>query len=99
MSLSLEGDNFIGADHPINVYRGWICICHKKTLTIQCLKLSYRNYLEERPGLNERPSSQLKKFNERPGLNECAPQTREGRLFWKFAISAETLIQIVCKNN
>ena len=46
----------------------------------------YRNYLKERPNLNKRPSK-------RP------PQTRKGALIWKFAISAEALIQIVCKND
>ena len=39
------------------------------------------------------------KFNERPGLNECPTQTRKGALIWKFAMSAEALIQIVCKND
>ena len=33
------------------------------------------------------------KFNERP------PQTRKGVLIWKFAMSAETLIQIICRND
>ena len=46
----------------------------------------YRNYLEECPNLNKRPSK-------RP------PQTRKGALIWKFAMSSEALIQIVCKND
>ena len=39
------------------------------------------------------------KFNERPVLNKRSPQTRKGALIWKFAMSAEALIQIVCKND
>ena len=27
------------------------------------------------------------------------PETRKGALIWKFAMSAEALIQIVCKND
>ena len=38
-------------------------------------------------------------FNERPSLNERPPQIRKGELIWKFAMSAEALIQIVCKND
>ena len=39
------------------------------------------------------------KFNEHPGLNEHPPQTRKGALIWKFVMSAEALIPIVCKND
>ena len=46
----------------------------------------YCNYLKELPNLNKRPSK-------RP------PQTRKGALIWKFAMSVEALIQIVCKND
>ena len=28
-----------------------------------------------------------------------APQTKKGAFIWKFAISAEALIQVVCKND
>ena len=45
------------------------------------------------------PLFTAEKFNDRPGLNECPPQTRKGTLIWKFAMSAEALIQIVCKND
>ena len=40
------------------------------------------------------PLFTAEKFNERP----LFPQTRKGVLNCKFAISAESLIQIVCKN-
>ena len=39
------------------------------------------------------------KFIERPGLNERPLQTSKGALIWKFAMSAEELIQRVCKND
>ena len=39
------------------------------------------------------PLSTAEKFNERP------PRTRKGALIWKFAMSEEALIQIVCKND
>ena len=51
------------------------------------------------------------KFIERSGLNQrhpptpppqphpSFPQTRKGALIWKFAMSAEALIQTVCKND
>ena len=39
------------------------------------------------------------KSNERPGLNEHPPQTRNGALIWKFAMSVEALIRLVCKND
>ena len=45
------------------------------------------------------PLFTAEKFNERPGLNECPLQTRKRALIWKFAMSAEALIQIVCKND
>ena len=45
------------------------------------------------------PLFTAKKFNERPGLNERPPQTRHGAIIWKFAMSTEVLIQIVCKND
>ena len=45
------------------------------------------------------PLFTAEKFNECPGLNESPPQTRKGALIWKFAMSAEALIQIVCKND
>ena len=32
-------------------------------------------------------------------FNEHLPQTTKGALIWKFAMSAEALIQIVCKND
>ena len=54
-------------------------------------KLSeYRKYLKQRPGLNEhslRMSAPL------------PPLTRKGALIWKFAMSVEALIEIVCKND
>ena len=37
-------------------------------------------------------------FNKRPDLVERTPQTRKRALIWKLAMSAEALIQIVCKN-
>ena len=40
------------------------------------------------------PLFTAEKFNERPGLNERPLQTRKGVLIWKFAMSAEALIQI-----
>ena len=45
------------------------------------------------------PFPTAEKFDERPGLNESPPQTRKGALIWKFLMSAEALIQIVCKND
>ena len=75
------------------------------SLLIFFIYLAFCNYLKERPSLNERPlrmSAPLKKaenFNERPGLNERPPQTRKGALIWKFVMSPEVLIQIVCKND
>ena len=47
------------------------------------------------------PFFTAKKFNEWPGLNEHppAPQTKNGAFIWKSAISAEALIQVVCKND
>ena len=49
------------------------------------------------------PIFTAEKFNERPGLNEHpsppSPQTRKGGFIWKFEMSAEALIQIVCKND
>ena len=33
------------------------------------------------------------------GLNERPPETRKGTLIWKFAMSEEALIQVVCKND
>ena len=53
---------------------------------------SYRKYIKECPGLNKhalRMSAPL----------YCSPQTRKGALIWKFAMSAVTLIQIVCNND
>ena len=44
------------------------------------------------------PLFTAEKFYERPGLNEHPLQTRKGALIWKLAMSAEALIQIVCKN-
>ena len=38
------------------------------------------------------------KFNERTDLNERPSQTRKEVLIWKFAMSPEVLIQIVCKD-
>ena len=53
--------------------------------------------------LNECAFFTAEKFNECPdlneGLNECLPQTWKGGIIWKFAMSAEALIQIVCKND
>ena len=48
-------------------------------------KRPYRNYLKERPCLNESPFEReplftSEKFNEHPGLNECLPQNRKGVL-------------------
>ena len=37
--------------------------------------------------------------NERRGVNDRPPQTRKGALISKFTVSAEALIQIVCKND
>ena len=45
------------------------------------------------------PLFTAEKFNERPGLNERPPLTKKGAFIWKFAMSAETLIQIVCRND
>ena len=45
------------------------------------------------------PLFTAEKFNERPGLNERPPQTKKGALIWKFSMSPEALIQIVCKND
>ena len=49
------------------------------------------------------PLFTAEKFNECPGLNEglneYLPQTWKGGIIWKFAMSAEALIQIVCKND
>ena len=45
------------------------------------------------------PLFTAEKCNEHPGLNECPPYTRKGALIWRFAISAEALIQIICKND
>ena len=66
----------------------------------------YRNYLKDRPGLNERtlrmsgaPLFTAEKLNEHPGLNERPPKTRKEALIWKFAMFAEAPIQIVCKND
>ena len=39
------------------------------------------------------------KFNERPTLNERPPQNKKGVHIRKFAMSAEALIQIFCKND
>ena len=39
------------------------------------------------------PLFTAEKFNERP------PQTKKGALIWKFSMSPEALIQIVCKND
>ena len=63
------------------------------------MNVKYRNYRKERPGLNEHPLRMSAPLNEHPGLNERSPQTRKGAFIWKFAVSAETLIQIVCKND
>ena len=45
------------------------------------------------------PLFPAEKLNERPGLNERPLQIRKGALISKFSMSAEVLIQIVCKNN
>ena len=45
------------------------------------------------------PLFTAEKFDERPGLNEHLPQIRKGAFIWKFAMSAEALIQMVCKND
>ena len=47
------------------------------------------------------PLFTAEKFNERPGLNERPPslQTRKGTFIWKSIMSAEALIQIICKND
>ena len=45
------------------------------------------------------PLFTAEKFDDRPGLNEYPPQTRKGALIWKYAMSAEALTQIVCKND
>ena len=58
--------------------------------------------MKERPGLSKRPlrmSAPLHSWK----INECPspspPQTRKGVLIWKSAMSAESLIQVVCKND
>ena len=45
------------------------------------------------------PLFTAEKFNKRPGLKEHPSQTRKWELIWKFSMSAEALIQIVCKND
>ena len=45
------------------------------------------------------PLFTARKFNECPGQNEYPPQTRKEAVIWKFAMFAEAIIQIVCKNN
>ena len=45
------------------------------------------------------PLLTAEKFNEGAGLNGRSPLTRKGALIWKIAMSAEVLIQIVCKND
>ena len=45
------------------------------------------------------PLFTAEKFIEQPGLNEPLQQTRKGALMWKFAMSAEALIQIIWKND
>ena len=45
------------------------------------------------------PLFTAEKVNEHPGLNKRLPQTRKGALIWKFAMTAEALIQIICKND
>ena len=45
------------------------------------------------------PLLTVEKFNERSGLNYLPFQARKGALIWKFAMSAEALIQIVWKND
>ena len=70
----------------------------------------YRNYLKQCPRLNERPtsneppSSQLKNLMSTPVEMSARslsipPQTRKGTFVWKSSMSAEAIIQIVCKNN
>ena len=38
-------------------------------------------------------------LKKRPNLNDRSPQTKKGALIWKFSMSAEALIQKVCKND
>ena len=45
------------------------------------------------------PLFTAEKVNEHPGLNKRLPQTRKRALIWKFAMTAEALIQIICKND
>ena len=45
------------------------------------------------------PLFTAEKHNDCPDLNELPPWTRKGVLILKFAMSAEALIQIVCKND
>ena len=45
------------------------------------------------------PLFTAEKFNEYPSLNEHPSQTMKGALIWKLEMSAEALIQIVCKND
>ena len=80
-----------------------VAVSHEKSppCLVWC---QYRSYLKESPGLNEHPLEwapilTAEKFNERSGLNERHPQTWTGALIWKFATSAEALIQIFCKND
>ena len=65
---------------------------------------NYHNYLKERPGQMNAPFEwaslfTAEKFNERPTLNERPPQNKKGVHIRKFAMSAEALIQIFCKND
>ena len=43
--------------------------------------------------------STAEKLNERPSLDELSSKIRKGVLIQKFVMSAEALIQIVCKND
>ena len=44
------------------------------------------------------PLFTAEKFNDCPDLNKCPPQTKKRVLIWKFAMSTEALIQMICKN-
>ena len=80
-----------------------------KVLRITIMKRSelegkYRNYLKERPGLNERPlrmSASLHSWKIwwAPRFKWAPPETGKGVPIWKFAMSAEAPIQIISKND